>query len=134
MRTYLYLIMNVYTFNHIHHPGNLPVIPDGSTWETTSGLLHQKKVNKTQFDITKTCDNALKQKTLSAFYNNYVEGLANENVGFAQYTTIKTLNHLYNSYGTITPSEMEDATSDMVVQYDPSKPITKLYLQIEKGL
>ena len=71
-------------------------------------------MNKTQFGITKDYDDALKQQILSAFHNDYMEGLANENVGFAQTTTFKILNHMYNSYGKITPRQMDYSTHTMV--------------------
>ena len=74
-------------------------------------------MHNTQFDITKACEDALKQQILEAFHNDYVEGVSNANVGFAQTTTIKLLNHIYDSYGTTTPSEMEDATNTMVTPY-----------------
>ena len=48
--------------------------------------------------------------------------------------TPQLLNQLYDSYGTITPSEMEDATSTMVTPYDPSKTITNMFIQIDKGV
>ena len=41
---------------------------------------------------------------------------------------------MYNSYGNITPRQMDYSTHAMVTPYDPSKPITKLFVQIEKGL
>ena len=72
------------------------------------------------------------KKILSCFHNDNVEVEANANVGFAKTTTIKLLNHVYDSYGTITPIKMEYTTTDIVTLYDPSKPITKLIVQIEK--
>ena len=95
MRPGLYLISTGLTFNLTQHPGYLPVIPDISTEETTSKLVQQNRVHKTQFDITKACDDAPKQ-ILEAFHNYYVEGIAKENFGFAQTTTLELINHLYN--------------------------------------
>ena len=87
-------------------------------------------MDKTQLYITKACDEAPKQKILTAFHNDYVEGVSNANVGFAKTKTLELINHLYYSYGTITPIEMEDATNAMVTTYDTSKLITKLFVQI----
>ena len=56
------------------------------------------------FDITTACDDALKQELLAAFHNDYLEGLANANIGFATTTTLELINHIYNSYETISPS------------------------------
>ena len=100
------------------------MIPEGSTGATTSKLLQHNKMHKTKFSITKACNGALKEQIMASFHNDYVEVLGNTNVGFAQITTIELLNHLYGSYGTITPIEMEDTTNAMVTPYDPSKPIT----------
>ena len=102
------------------------MIPDGSTSAAKTKLVQQHKVIKTQFDITKACDDSLKQQPLEAFHNDCMEGVSNANVGFAQTTTLELPNHLYDSYGTITPSEMEDSINTMITPYDPSKPITKL--------
>ena len=68
------------------------------------------------------------------FHNAYVEGLGNANTGFAQTTTLKLLTNLYDSYGTTTPREMEDATNTMVAPYEISNPITNMFIQIEKGV
>ena len=70
------------------------MIPDGAIGETTSRILRQHKVHKTQFDMIKACDDALKQKILAAFNNDYVEGVANANFGLTQTTKLKVLNHL----------------------------------------
>ena len=67
---------------------------------------------------------------MTAFHNYSVEGVANENVGFEQTTTLELINHIYYSYGTTTPSETEDDTNTMIIPYGPSKPITKLFIQI----
>ena len=45
-------------------------------------------------------------------------------------TTIEIINHLYYSYGTITPIKIEDFANSRVTPYDPSNPITKLFVQI----
>ena len=97
------------------------MIPYGATGETTSEIVWQNKVHRTQFYITKSCDDSLNQQIPTVFHNGYVEVVAN-----TQTTTIKILNHLYNSYGTVTPREMEDATNSMVTPYYPSNPITKI--------
>ena len=80
--------------NRQNHPGYLSVIPDGATGEISIKLVHRHKVKKMQFDITKACDDALKQKVLVALHDYNVEGVANENVGFAETTTLKLLNHM----------------------------------------
>ena len=71
---------------------------------------------------------------MADFYNDYDEGLANVNFGFAQTTTLKLINHLYDSYKIIIPSEMEGATKTTITPYYPSNPITKSFIQIDKGI
>ena len=83
MRPDLYLIVTGLSFNLPQQPRYLPVIPNGSTSATTSGLVWQNKLQNTQFGITKSRDDSLKQKILAASQNDYVEVLANENVGFS---------------------------------------------------
>ena len=78
-------------------------MPDGATGKTTRKHVLQHKLHKTQFDIIKSCYDTLKQQILSDFHKEYVEIVANGNVGFSNTTTIKLLNILYNAYGTITP-------------------------------
>ena len=72
MNTYLYLIITGLEFDHPLHPGYLPEIPDGATAVTTSKFVRHNKVVRTKFDITKACDDALKQHILAAFQNDYV--------------------------------------------------------------
>ena len=57
-----------------------------------------------QFDITKSCDEALKQRIMVALHNDYMEVVANTSDGFTQTTTLELINYLYNSNETITPS------------------------------
>ena len=104
MRPDMYLILNGSELNLPQHPGYLPVILYGATEATRSELLRQHKVIKTTFYITKTYYDALKQQILSSLQNDYVERVSNANVGFVQTTALELLNHLYNSYGTITSS------------------------------
>ena len=72
------------------------MIPDGEIAAATSELVRHHKGLRTQFDTTKSCDDALKQQILSAFHNDYVEGVENETVGFANPTTLELMNHLQN--------------------------------------
>ena len=65
-------------------------------------------------------------------HNDYVEGVASENVGFAQTTTLELLNHQDNSYRTINTSEVENNINAMVTPYAPSNTITILFVKIEK--
>ena len=104
MRTALYRILTGSAFNCLQHQRYLLVIPDGATSSTTSKLVRQHKAHKTEFYITKSCGDALKQHLLTAFVNDYVEIVKNASVGFAKTTTLELLNHLYDSYETITPS------------------------------
>ena len=57
--------------------------------------MQHHKVHKTHFYIIKACDDVFKQQIISAYHNEYVEGVANENVGFAQTTILEHLNNLY---------------------------------------
>ena len=72
MNTNLHLIMTGWAFNLPQYPGYLLVIPDGSTSATTREIVQYYKVHKTKFDITKSCDDALKKKILASFRNYYV--------------------------------------------------------------
>ena len=126
----IYLILIGSEFNHPHHSGKLPVIQYGATGETTSELVQHHKLNQTQFDITKVCNESLKQQIMARFQNDYAEAVANANFGLAYTKTLKLINHLYNSYVTITPSKMEHTTNTMVIPYDTSKPITNCFVQI----
>ena len=96
--------------------------------------MQQHKVHTTQFDTTKSCDDALKQQILEVLYNDYAEEASNTDVGFVQNTKLKLLNHLYDSYGAITPRKMDDATNSMATPYDTSKPTTNVFVQMEKGV
>ena len=73
MRPDLYLILNGVAFNLPQHPGYLPVITYRSAAATTSKLVQQHKVKNTQFDITKSCVDSMKQKIMAALHNDYVE-------------------------------------------------------------
>ena len=84
----MHLILTGSVFNFPYHPGYKPVVPYWSTGEIKSKIVRQYKAKKTQFNITKACEDALKQQILSAFHNAYVEVVANTNDSFAHTTTL----------------------------------------------
>ena len=87
---------------------------------------------KIQFDITKSCGDAINQQILAAFHNYYVKVISNTNFGFTHTTTLAPLNYLYDLYGTITPTEMECSTITMFTPYYPYYLIIKLFIKTGK--
>jgi hypothetical protein len=64
----------------------------------------------------------------------YIRTLENRHTGFANVTTRQLIDHLLNTYGNLTPTDL--ATNDSLFRqaYDPSQPIESLYAQIEDAM
>jgi hypothetical protein len=79
-------------------------------------------------------DAALKQQLVNGVNPMYIRTLENRHTGFANVTTRQLIDHLLNTYGNLTPTNL--ATNDSLFRqaYDPSQPIKSLYAQIEDAM
>jgi hypothetical protein len=94
-------------------------------------LLHRPKL--CVYRLCNNVQNALKQQLLLAVDNIYVRTLRNKHIGYAGVSVIQILEHLYRTYGRLTPiAMMENGQDHLVSLYNPAEPFKMLIQQIEE--
>lgn len=83
-------------------------------------------------DYTAT-DDSLKKLLLNGIDNIYVRTLHDSTTGFSTVSTFTIIQHLYSSYGQITPSSLADKDFQLHTAYDSAQPIESLFHQIDSS-
>jgi hypothetical protein len=63
----------------------------------------------------------------------YIETLCDVDFGYATATTLQLLQHLHDTYGTLTPADREANRIRMVTPWSPPVPIETMFKQLEEG-
>eukprot|EP00957_Ditylum_brightwellii_P093818 7144280-Ditylum_brightwellii.AAC.1 len=79
-------------------------------------------------------DTALRNQLTGAIYKTYILNLKNQYTGYVQSRTMAILQHLYATYGRITPSKLEENNRAMKKDYDATLPIEHLAEQIKTAV
>lgn len=113
------------------NPGTLPTI---LALQTGS---HINEIVRTHKDELRVCckyvttEKNSKNQLLNTFEDIYFKGLRYRYTGYATTTLMQLIQHMYNNYGIITPSDMEENNIQMREAFDATKPIETLFEQIE---
>ena len=92
-------------------PANLgpqPAILPVTTGSQISELVRQHKELLQMWKDPLNMDKALHQQLLVIFDNMYLKALHNRMTGFANFTTMQLIRHLYTTYQYITPVDLTD--------------------------
>jgi hypothetical protein len=116
------------------NPGPQPNIPNGLTGNQIAAATRTHTENHRLWKEYLATDKALKQQLLATVHETYYRTLRNRITGFANTTTRQLLEHLYRTYGNITPADLIENDTRMKTSYDPSQPIEVLYDQIEDAV
>ena len=115
------------------NPGPVPIIPRASTAREAADARVEHAENKRVFNQYIATDKALKSQIIQAVHDLYLKTLKHRITGYANVSTREMLNHLYTSYGKMTPQDLQLLDSEMKTPYDPQLPIENLYEQIENA-
>ena len=115
------------------NPGPLPIIPRNSNARKAADTRVEHAENKRVFNQYIVTDKALKSQIIQAVNDLYLKTLKHRITGYANVSTREILNHLYTSYGKMTPQDLQLIDSEMKASYDPQLPIENLYKQIENA-
>jgi hypothetical protein len=85
------------------------------------------------YRICNNVQNALKQQLLGAIDDMYVRTLRNTHTGYAGVSVLQILDHLYRTYGRLTPMAMTDNDKSFRAAYNPAEPFEMLIQQIEEA-
>jgi hypothetical protein len=76
-------------------------------------------------------DQAIKKLIIESFDDAYINALSDENVGYANFTSLQLLTHLITYYAMIAPTELTHNYERLNTPYGPNQPIEMLFQQIQ---
>eukprot|EP00978_Attheya_sp_CCMP212_P024271 scaffold76012_cov52-Attheya_sp.AAC.3 len=82
------------------------------------------------FRVYHTVDQALCNQLIEATPPTYLQTVKDPLLGFGQISTLAILTHLRNTYGTITPEELDKNDERMAAAWHPPTPIEDLFEQL----
>ena len=129
-----YTVLTGHVFQPPANPGTVAQIPPNSTGPQITSRVREHKEQLAIWRNYNATEQALKQQLISAIDSIYIKGISNRHTGYATVTLLRMIQHLYDTYGDITPFELEDNDVRMKTPYDPTMPIETLYDQIEQAV
>ena len=94
-------------------------------------LFHERA---RQYNLYTNTDKALKRQLIDAVDRAYIRAREHRITGFANVTTLDLLNHLFFTYGRITPCDLEENDKRFKKQWDTNQPFETLIDQIEDAI
>ena len=129
-----YTVLTGHVFVPPQNPGPTANLPEGLTGNQINELVREYESQLKLWRNYNQVEQALKQQLISSFDEIYLSSLRNRHTGFSGITLLTMLQHLYDTYGDITPTELEDNDMRMRTPYDATEPIEALYNQIEQAV
>lgn len=137
----LYLTVTPAEYNMLSNvafvPPTNPVIPVIAANATPARISTITRVHATRladFREYLSTDKALKQQVIGAINNMYLRTLRHRVTGFANVTTRQMLDHLYASYGRLSPADLQENDKRLRTPYDPNQPIEAFIDQVEDAV
>jgi hypothetical protein len=112
------------------NPGVAPVIPAQATGSMITEVNRQFLADNKEFMIYKSTEASLKKLLLEAVPSTYINQLKDKALGFAGVTTLMLIEHLVDTYGTITTDDLDKNMALLHKDWSPTKPIEDLFEQI----
>jgi hypothetical protein len=113
------------------HPGPSSAVVAGMTAAVIAEMtrLHREatQVYRTYHNV----DQAIKKLIIESFDDAYLNALSDENVGYANCTSLQILTHLLTYYAMIVPTELTQNYERLNTPCDPNQPIETLFQQIQ---
>ena len=113
------------------HPGAYPSITAAMSTSEATNALKQHEDQLRTFETYDTLQSTLKAQILAAVEPTYLEAKKSATLGFAQQSAKQLFDHLYDTYGTITPTSLEKNRALLTAKWDPATPIELLFKRIK---
>lgn len=123
---------NTVAFVAPEHPGPRPVHAAGASAAAITEGNRAYLANLEEFRVYTAGDNALKKLLLQAMPSTYTEFLAHDTLGYAQVTTLELLNHLDETYGTVTPDDLAQNMEDLEKPWNGDEPLENLWNRVRQ--
>jgi hypothetical protein len=111
-------------------PGKNPTHPAGATAPQITEINRQHKADITEFNTYHKTDAALRKQLIDAIPAEYIDILQDQEMGFANVTTLEIMTHLQSNYGTLSINELTENLTQMYSSWSPNDSIEKLLTQI----
>ena len=105
------------------NPGPSANVPSGQTAPQIAELVRDHEAKLKMWKQYIQVEQTLKQQLISVFDDIYLTSISNRHTGFASLSLLNMLQFLYDTYGDIIPSELEDNDEHMRLPYDPMQPM-----------
>ena len=115
------------------HPGATPIIPPGTTGPNIQRILQDYANNLAQWQIYQQTDQALLLQCMQAIDETYYKILEDAEEGYADIHLIDLLDHIDDTYGTITPDDLAKNEQAMDAPWSPEQPLEDLFNQVRKA-
>lgn len=129
-----YTVLTGHVFEVPINPGPTANLQPGLTGSQISEQVREYEACLEIWRSYNMTEQALKQQLITAFDDIYLTSISNRHTGFSSITLLRMLQHLYDTYGDLTPTELEDNDTRMRAPYDPTEPIETLYNQLEQAV
>lgn len=133
----LVLDPNVYYLRYGNHfqravyPGLLPAYPANATDTERENIKHSHKLNLTAYEITERVETLLKTQIKNAIDDAYLTGIYDDTTAFGNRTILDIYQYLFNNYGTLSTTEIEQNKEKLKAPYDASQPLPTLFKRFE---
>jgi hypothetical protein len=112
-------------------PGELPVHGTDSTAILREQSNRQYDADFAAYELYSKVSNALKHQILLAVEHTFLQVLAHLRLGFMTVTPLVMIWHLDETYGRLTPGEIEANRLDLSTPWNPDRPIEDLCASID---
>jgi hypothetical protein len=130
----VYNTLSATPFIHPINPGPQPIIPTGTTGPQIATITRNHTETHQIWNEYLATDKDLKQQVLAAINETYYHTLCDRITGFANVTTRQLIEHLYKTYGNITPADLTENDECMKAAYELLQPIEVLFDQIKDAV
>jgi hypothetical protein len=110
------------------NPGTAPTIVIGATSAVITEANRQFLADQKEFANYKATEAALKKLLLEAVPSTYINKLKDKALGFANVTTYMLIQHLIDTYGTITTDDLDKNIALLHKDWSPSTIRTNSYM------
>jgi hypothetical protein len=116
--------------NPIEQPGH----PRGSTEAEITELNRQHLVNQEAYRLYQPINKSLRNQLIAAVPLLYIEDLLDDTIGWGNITCLQLLDHLWETYGTITAAKLEANLATMKEPWNTKSPIQTVFTQLKDAI
>jgi hypothetical protein len=114
------------------HPGDAPVHAANATGLAIAETIRLFNVSVDEHRLYEKVTAELKQQLLKAVNTRYLQVLEDQDFGFADVSPRIMLAHLQDTYGQVTPDDLEENRKRLSSDWNPDDPIEDVWIRISE--